>query len=161
QEEMLRMMRETLAGKMPTLDVESRFVTKEGAVQWRLVRGIVTRDEAGTPLTFMGTSVDIDRLKRAEEKARVAEEEARRAADQLQLATKLSGITVWSYDLDGDDMNQAHASAGGPSMEEFGFPPMPRQSWRDRIAVSLVPEDRPRVHQAAQDCIDGKTAQYE
>ena len=35
----------------------------DGAVTWRLVRGVVTRDDKGVPVRFSGTNVDITRIK--------------------------------------------------------------------------------------------------
>ncbi|WP_020585818.1 PAS domain S-box protein [Desulfobacter curvatus] len=57
-----------LAGKLPTFKVEFRFLRKDGTYMWILGKGkIVSRDDQGNPLRFVGLHVDITELKKTEE----------------------------------------------------------------------------------------------
>src|SRR5262249_54510721 len=79
-------------GETAEFEAGYRIRHKDGSLHWNLSRGEVIRDASGAPLRFVGTSVDVTRLKQMEE-------EARRATEQLQLALHLSGIVSWSFEL--------------------------------------------------------------
>ncbi len=49
---------------------EFRLRHKDGGVRWLLVRGVVSRDEAGSPTRALGTAVDVTDLKLAEQSVR-------------------------------------------------------------------------------------------
>jgi signal transduction histidine kinase len=49
---------------------EFRLRHKDGGVRWLLVRGVVSRDEAGVPSRALGTAVDVTDLKLAEQSVR-------------------------------------------------------------------------------------------
>lgn len=49
---------------------EFRMRHKDGGVRWLLVRGVVSRDEAGVPSRALGTAVDVTDLKLAEQSVR-------------------------------------------------------------------------------------------
>ena len=49
--------------------------------RWHLQQAVVLRDEEGKVLKFVGTTTDIDDQKRAEEKIRQSEKEARQILD--------------------------------------------------------------------------------
>ncbi|HMG22948.1 MAG TPA: PAS domain-containing protein, partial [Kofleriaceae bacterium] len=144
-----------ISGKTPMLDTECRFVGNDGSVHWKLVRGVVERDPAGRPLLVAGTVVDIERLK-------VAEEQARIAIQQLRLATDLSGVGVWGYEL-GDDGDIATATVGFDGVSEaLGYdvddlPP----SLPVRLAAIVHADDQPRMHAALQDCLTGATPMFD
>jgi PAS domain S-box-containing protein len=54
---------------------------KDGAYRWHLQQAVVLRDAEGKVLKFVGTTTDIDDQKRAEEKIRQSEKEARQLLD--------------------------------------------------------------------------------
>jgi PAS domain S-box-containing protein len=57
-----------LAGDLKTFKVEFRFLRKDGTYMWILAQGkIVSRDDEGRPMRFVGTHVDISELKKTEE----------------------------------------------------------------------------------------------
>ncbi len=62
-----------LSGDSGEFAVEHRNRHKDGSYRWLLTRGVAVRDPAGRPVRFIGTSVDITDLKRAEEALRESE----------------------------------------------------------------------------------------
>jgi diguanylate cyclase (GGDEF)-like protein/PAS domain S-box-containing protein len=48
-----------LKGELPHLETEARLRHKNGTYRWMLIRGIMVRDEAGTPLRMAGSQTDI------------------------------------------------------------------------------------------------------
>ena len=54
---------------------------KDGTYRWHLQQAVVLRDAEGKVLKFVGTTTDIDDQKRAEEKIRQSEKEARQLLD--------------------------------------------------------------------------------
>src|SRR5580692_3494524 len=54
---------------------------RDGTYRWHLQQAVVLRDEEGKVLRFVGTTTDIDDQKRAEEKIRQSEKEARQLLD--------------------------------------------------------------------------------
>jgi PAS domain S-box-containing protein len=62
--------------------VETRSLrAQDGAYRWHLQQAVVLRDAGGKALKFIGTTTDIDDQKRAEEKIRQSEKEARQLLD--------------------------------------------------------------------------------
>ncbi|MDQ7830429.1 MAG: CHASE4 domain-containing protein [Desulfovibrionaceae bacterium] len=49
---------------------EYRLVHRDGGLRWIMVRGLVQRDAAGSPVRFLGTGVDVTELKLAEQSVR-------------------------------------------------------------------------------------------
>jgi two-component system sensor histidine kinase/response regulator len=75
-----------LAGETPKFETEHRVRQKDGTYRWILGRGVALHDDAGRPVRFIGTSVDITDIKRIEaelQRARVAAEAANRAKDEF------------------------------------------------------------------------------
>jgi formate hydrogenlyase transcriptional activator len=64
---------------------------KDGTYRWHLQQAVVLRDAAGEVLKFIGTTTDIDDQKRAEEKIRQSEKEARQLLDLSPLHITLLG----------------------------------------------------------------------
>ena len=67
-------------------EVEHRVRQKDGAYRWFSIRGVALRDADGKAFRFVGTSVDINDLKRIEcerYRAREAAETANRAKDEF------------------------------------------------------------------------------
>jgi PAS domain S-box-containing protein len=100
---------------------------KDETYRWHLQRAVVLRDAEGKVLKFVGTTTDIDDQKRAEEKIRQSEKEARQLLD-------LSPMHVSERGPDGRRIynNQAALDYMGLTLNE----------WRDASIDKLVhPED--------------------
>ncbi|HEY2154539.1 MAG TPA: PAS domain-containing protein [Isosphaeraceae bacterium] len=81
-----RAVRAHLAGEPREFEVETRVRHKNGSYRWILKRGSVVRDDAGAPIRFTGTDLDITARKRLEEdlrQAKEAAEAANRAKDEF------------------------------------------------------------------------------
>jgi len=104
-----------LNGETPIYQTEHRLLTKEGAWKWILDTGKVSEwDEKGKPLRASGTHLDINKLKRAEEKIRymahhddlTGQPNRVLFMDRLDTAIKgarrrKTGVAVLFVDLDG------------------------------------------------------------
>jgi len=137
------------AGTTPMFDEECRFLAKDGSVCWRLVRGIVTRDASGRPRTFMGTAVDITRLKRAEEAARSAKA-------LLELGMQLTGYSVLEIDPRGGDPDAAvitWRTGSGEWRDLRGIAPVNLLEYVKQLAV---PEDLPALLDTVAGVIRGE-----
>jgi PAS domain S-box-containing protein len=64
--------------------IESRNLrAQDGSYRWQLQQAVVLRDAEGKVLKFVGTTTDIDAQKRAEEKLRESEHDARQTLDSV------------------------------------------------------------------------------
>src|SRR5262245_8823404 len=72
-----RKLQELIAGDGCEWNNEFRVRSKDGSTRWHLSRGTVVRTPEGKPLRFIGTTVDITDLKRAEEALRESEQRFR------------------------------------------------------------------------------------
>ncbi|MFC3129701.1 putative bifunctional diguanylate cyclase/phosphodiesterase [Coralloluteibacterium stylophorae] len=74
-DEVVRRMREHLAGATPAFDMEHRITGADGGWIWVRTRGkVVERDGSGLPLHVAGTSRDITASRRDERERRIASE---------------------------------------------------------------------------------------
>ena len=82
--------------------------------RWLLSQAVVLRDAEGRVLKFAGTTTDIDDQKRAEEKIRQSEKEARQLLD-------LSPLHITEFGPDGDRLytNRASLDYFGLTLEEW------------------------------------------
>ena len=89
--ETLRRMREhVFEAKSDHYEAEFRVKTKAGRWQWLLSYGRVTRrDSQGRPLEAMGTHIDIDRIKQAEENLQKSEISFRTLVENMPLGIML------------------------------------------------------------------------
>ena len=85
-----RAIQSCVDGETPDFRVEVRTRQHDGQIRWRLVRGVVSRDPDGD-------------LKHAES-------EMRRATEQLALATQLSKVYIWSFELLDGQIGKAPAT---------------------------------------------------
>ncbi|MFT5701086.1 MAG: PAS domain S-box-containing protein [Desulforhopalus sp.] len=75
---------EYIAGGRESFEKEFRFLHKKGHYLWIRAKGkIVTRDENGSPVRFIGTHSDITEKKQAEEALKVSEERFRGIVDSM------------------------------------------------------------------------------
>ena len=87
---------------------------KDGTYRWHLQQAVVLRDAEGKVLKFVGTTTDIDDQKRAAEKIRQSEKEARQLLD-------LSPMHIGELATDGARLytNRASLSYYGITLEEW------------------------------------------
>jgi PAS domain S-box-containing protein len=146
-----------IRGDIPEFIMEARVrPSPNDGFRWRLGHVKVYRDESGVPARCVTFSHDIQQTK-------TAEEEARQAAQQLRLATELSGVGIWGYELEGGHVATAKSVFPVDStVKELGYEndELPRDLV-GRMQRLLLPEDRQRVYQALQDHLVGKSAQFE
>ena len=81
QERVGREIQEVLASDSREFETEHRVRHKDGSDRWRLSRAVTLRDPEGNPVRFIGSSVDITDLKRAEESLRKGEQRFRTFVD--------------------------------------------------------------------------------
>src|SRR6516225_6621585 len=81
QERVGREIQEVLASESREFETEHRVRHKDGSDRWRLSRAVTLRDPEGKPVRFIGSSVDITDLKRAEESLRKSEQRFRTFVD--------------------------------------------------------------------------------
>lgn len=144
-----------ISGETQLINVQYRAPGDEDQdVHWRLARGCVLRNERGAPLRLTGTSRDITNLKR--------EEEARRAAtEQLTLATQLSRVYIWIYDLVDGQIAGARATFLNV-WESLGYDQDPAIiDFAASLELVILPEDQGPVMQAVAACLEGRTPQFE
>lgn len=107
-------MQDLLAGKVPSLVMKKRYLSKDGRVVW--VRNSVSllRDSQGAPLQFIVLVEDITDSKKAEEALRGSEERFRKL-----FAHAATGMTL--QDLDGNflEVNQAFCEITGYDEREL------------------------------------------
>jgi PAS domain S-box-containing protein len=73
--------RRYLAGQTTEYETEARLRHKDGSYRTMLARGAAVRDAAGKPVRFVGITLDITKLKIAEEALRASEQRFRMFAD--------------------------------------------------------------------------------
>jgi PAS domain S-box-containing protein len=77
-----RELQEALDGNRP-LDIEFRILRPDNSVRWIISRGVVVRDEHGTPIQAYGLKIDITERKLAELKVKESERQLREQADAM------------------------------------------------------------------------------
>ena len=95
--------------------IETRSLrAQDGTYRWHLQQAVVLRDAEGKVLKFIGTTTDIDDQKRAEEKIRQSEKEARQLLD-------LSPLHITELGPDGARLytNRASLDYFGITFEEW------------------------------------------
>ena len=70
-------MEACLRGQTKVYEAEYRVRHKDGSERWHLARGVALRDPAGPSVRFIGSTVDITKLKHAEAAVRESEERFR------------------------------------------------------------------------------------
>ncbi len=88
-----REVREALVGTRP-LDLEFRILRPDDSVRWIIARGVVVRDEHGTPIQTFGLNIDVTERKLAELEVKESERQLREQADAMPLI-------VWKSKPDG------------------------------------------------------------
>jgi PAS domain S-box-containing protein len=132
------------AGK--PFQMEARLRRADGQYRWFLIRAVPLRDEQGNIVKWYGLTVDIEDLKRAE--------------DRIQLVINTIPTMVWTLQPDGtvDFVNQRSLDYTGLSLEEQLADPtralhpeeLPRvmEKWLADLAAGEASEDEMRMRRA-------------
>jgi PAS domain S-box-containing protein len=132
------------AGK--PFEKEARLRRADGQYRWFLIRAVPLRDGPGNVVDWYGTSIDIEDLKRAE--------------DRVRLVINTIPTMVWTLQADGavDFVNQRWMDYTGLSLEEEVENPMrpvhpedlPRvlEKWLVDLAAKEASEDEIRLRRA-------------
>ncbi|MCD6477410.1 MAG: PAS domain S-box protein [Candidatus Aenigmarchaeota archaeon] len=100
--------------KLPFHEFINRNIHKNGKIVWLLTSGVPIIDSKGKLLGYMGTDLDITKLKETEEKLRKSEKKLRvmfNAAHDLILLANVDGTIV--------DLNEAMAKSLGKKKEKI------------------------------------------
>jgi PAS domain S-box-containing protein len=82
----LALIKEVVEGKRDHMQIEKRYIKKDGTVVWANAICSLLRDPGGEPQYLIGTVEDITQRKRAEEKLLHYQEQLRSLASELSLA---------------------------------------------------------------------------
>jgi diguanylate cyclase (GGDEF)-like protein/PAS domain S-box-containing protein len=124
----LAQVQRLLAGEITRYQMEKRYITRSHAQIWVLLSVSLVRDPVGRPRHFISQIVDISQRKRAEQRLREAEAEARAECDH---ATAIIGAMHEGYALTIDNeikaVNQALCALTGFTEPELvgSYPPYP------------------------------------
>src|SRR5262245_22368438 len=134
QPAVLQAVEASIRGDSPDFQAEYRVRHADGSIRWNLGRGIITRDAAGAPLSFLGTGYDVTAVKQFEE-------EARRNRERLELSILGSKTCTWDFELVDGSLANSRATYTNV-FELLGYSPED-DTGRFLDALSLlVPPDR-------------------
>lgn len=125
-------------------ETEYRVRNIDGDIRWVVARGTVEHDENGTPSRFPGVVSDITERKRAEE-------ELRRAQEQLEIATKAASVGIWRWDIQENSLVADEYFA-----ESYGIDPEEAAAGApiEKFFVPIYEEDRERVWQKLDEAVE-------
>src|SRR5258708_3727337 len=128
-------------GGATDLEIENRYVHKNGRPVW--VRKIISTlpDESGKPSQFFALAIDISERKQKEELLR--ESEAR-----LQFALDAGGAGMWESSLESGEI-----IATDRALNMHELPPGSPMT-QDKALATVHPDDRPNVEQALHDTLE-------
>jgi two-component system, sensor histidine kinase and response regulator len=132
----LELVRQVLAGAIPTYHMEKRYFHKRGHIIWVKLSVSLIRDETGTPLHFVSHVEDITPAKTAESELG----EGRRLLDESQA---IAGVGSWAWNL---ETNEPSWSA-----QQFllhGVEPEDPVPSIGRLLKLIHPDDRERIASA-------------
>ena len=131
-------VKQLLAGESPDIQMEKRYLRKNGEVFWGEVRVSLVHDERGVPDYLISAVQDISERKRLEE-------ERNANLMLLQMALDAAQEAVWEWDLETGEarFSPEYYTMLGYLPDEF---PSNQQEWLARIH----PEDRDKVWHAIQ-----------
>jgi diguanylate cyclase (GGDEF)-like protein/PAS domain S-box-containing protein len=131
------------------IDVEYRYIRKDGAVIWLWSISHVIRDAGGKPVYRQVLLLDITARKLAEHALREAEERYRTLVEQLPAVVFLEGAQPIHYP---DGRLARPLLYVSPQVEQLtGYRPEEHQQDRTLWVQAIHPEDYPRVRQEAQE----------
>jgi len=120
-------------------ETQARLRRFDGAYRWFLFRASPTRDESGSTVGWLGSSTDIEDLKRAQEGLAASERDLRSIVDAIP-------TTAWTTRPDGycDFLNQRWLDYAGMTAEQaLGW------GW----GAAIHPADRDRLVEYWQSCL--------
>ena len=128
-------------GEVSAIEIENRYVHKNGRPVW--VRKIISTlpDETGKPSQFFALAIDISERKQKEELLR--ESEAR-----LQFALDAGGAGMWESSLE-----RGEIIATDRAFAMHGLPPGSPMT-QDKALATVHADDRPKVEQALRDTLE-------
>ncbi|HEY5427785.1 MAG TPA: PAS domain S-box protein [Solirubrobacteraceae bacterium] len=129
----LDLVRRTLAGEIPTYQMEKRYFHKGGHTIWAKLSVALVRDSSGAPLHFVSHVEDITHAKAAE----LELAEGRRLLDESQA---IAGVGSWSWNLETDD-----ASWSAQQFQLHGLEPGSEAPSIRALRELVHPDDRDRI----------------
>jgi PAS domain S-box-containing protein len=148
-EQALVHLQDHIDGRAHEYRAEFRMRSKSGDWKWILDVGQgVEFDEAGKPVRFIGTHVDIDERKRQESAIKQSE-------TRLKLAAENGGIAIWEWNVATDV-----TITNSMYTRIYGFDQASEansDTWQARLHL----EDRERLNQAMTDHLSGKTDRFQ
>jgi len=139
---------ELLRGERQTYAREKRYVRKDGSRVRVHVTVSLVRGESGQPRYFVSVVEDIS--------AREAERTAREASEaRLKLAVDAARMGLWEWNLLTGDVRGSERQAG-----LWGSPPKTARLHVDEAMQRIHVEDRPRVKEALDAAVQGRTPVY-
>ncbi len=138
-----------LAGIIPHLTLEQRFLRKDGTLVWGRATVSVVRDELGEPQYFLGIVEDIT-------DAKLAEQARQKTQRRLQLAVGIAELGDWEWDL---ETNEVYFSP--LYKKQLGYAPDELENQYEEWASRLHPEDRSRVLLHLQRHVAKATPEFE
>ena len=109
-------------------------------------RGVVIRDLEGKPVRYIGSSVDITRLKRAEEALR-------QANDRVESALRRSSISIWECDMPDGRIEDARLNVFN-MWEPLGYDPRTAPTdFTSACAYYFHPDELERVGHDVQELL--------
>jgi len=131
------------------IDIEYRFIRKDGSVIWLWAISHVIRDAAGRPAYRQVLLMDITARKLAEHALREAEERYRTLVEQLPAVVFLEGAQPIHYP---DGRLARPLLYVSPQVEQLtGYRPEEHQQDRTLWVQAIHPEDYPRVRQETRE----------
>jgi PAS domain S-box-containing protein len=124
-------------------ETEARFRRPDGEYRWFLTRAEPLRDKTGRIVKWYGTNIDIENLKRTEERLRQSEA-------YLAEAQRLSHSGVAAY-------NETTTLYGSEEIYRiWGFDPAQGVPSREAVFQRIHPDDRDRLRAEVQRAVDEK-----
>jgi two-component system sensor histidine kinase/response regulator len=139
-------------GEAPTFQLEYRVRRADGSIRWNFARGAITRDAAGVPVGFIGTSYDVTTIKRVEE-------EARRNKERLELSILGSKTSTWDFEL--PDGTLANARASFTNVFELLGHPAGGDRFSDAVDTLMDLARRAPLAAEIQGALDGDGSEWE
>ena len=140
-------LKEAIATAMRTGDeykCEYRLQGPDGEIRWVSSAGRCKQSDDGTPLRFLGVTVDITSVRNADEALRRSEESLRIAAQTARLGT---------WDL---DMTTGRMETSQICRSNYGWPLDQRLEYADLLSL-IHPEDLPGMQAAVREAIETET----
>jgi PAS domain S-box-containing protein len=131
--------------------IEHRIRSSGGSYRWFTTRAVPIRDAAGAVTGFLGSSTDIETLKRLQE-------ELRQAKERLELAIRSSNLCIWEYDFsDGVFQNARETLTNG--WESLGYDPAIDSV--PTMASLIHPDDLGPLGERMMSCLSGVSSLFE